>query len=250
MDKLEQYLDRVCCGLGGPRSLRQHLRQELREHIRDAVDQFVASGMPPDEALNKALEDFGLPDQLNADFQSTHGQRLATVLIDKAMQWKETTMKSKFIWTTWAHLAIAAVIVVQIFFILASMFFVMPKCQQIVQDAGASLDAALPGSHAFLNGVAWTIHHGWLLVILLIVIGVFFERRVRSENKTFIRLTAWGTLALGLTAAAVMTAAVMVIPVVMAVPAFRHAAHTRYPTSALAKMTITGNRLPTANLHG
>lgn len=64
MDKLEQYLDRVCHGIGGPRSLRLHLRQELREHLRDAIDQFVASGMSPDEALSKALEDFGLPDQL------------------------------------------------------------------------------------------------------------------------------------------------------------------------------------------
>ena len=46
MDKLEEYLDRVCRGLGGPRPLRQHLRQELREHLRDAVDQYVAFGLP------------------------------------------------------------------------------------------------------------------------------------------------------------------------------------------------------------
>lgn len=225
MDKLEQYLDRVCHGIGGPRSLRQHLRQELREHIRDAVDQFVASGMPPTEALGKALEDFGLPEQLNADLQSTHGQRLATVLIDKAMQWKETTMRSKFIWTTWAHVAVAAVIIVQFFFIVASMIFVMPKCKQIAKDAGVSFDSVLPGSHTFLAFVQWTFDHGWLLAILLLAIGFFFERRVRSENKPLIRLTVWGTLALGLTAAALMTAAVMVIPVVSAVPALRHAAH-------------------------
>ena len=226
MDKLEQYLDRVCRGLGGPRSLRLHLRRELREHLRDAVEQYVESGMPPDEALSKALEDFGGPEQVNAELQSTHGHRLTSVLIDKALQWKETTMKAKFIWTTWAHLALAAVILIQIFFIAASMVFVMPKCKQIVQDAGASFNSILPGSNAFLGGVDWTYGHWWLLALVLLVAGFFFERRFRSENKTFIRLTAWGTLALGLTAAAVMTAAVMVLPVVVAAPALRHAGHT------------------------
>ena len=226
MDKLEQYLDRVCRGLGGSRSLRQHLRQEIQEHLRDAVEQFVAAGIPPDQALDRALEDFGLPDQLNADLQSTHGQRLTSVLIDKALQWKETTVKSKFIWTTWAHLALAAVIIVQILFITASMIFVMPKCMQIVKDAGASFDSFLPGSTPFLRGVAWTSQYWWLLAIVLLAIGFFFERRVRSENKSFIRLTAWGTLAFGLTAAAVMTAAVMTIPGVSVAPALIHAAHT------------------------
>ena len=33
MDKLDHYLDQVCRGIGGPRSLRQHVRQELREHL-------------------------------------------------------------------------------------------------------------------------------------------------------------------------------------------------------------------------
>ena len=37
MDKLEQYLDQVCRGIAGPRSLRQHVRQELREHLLDAA---------------------------------------------------------------------------------------------------------------------------------------------------------------------------------------------------------------------
>ena len=35
MDKLEQYLDQVCRGIGGGRALRQHLREELREHLRE-----------------------------------------------------------------------------------------------------------------------------------------------------------------------------------------------------------------------
>ena len=61
MDKLEQYLDRVCRGIGGPRSLRQHVRQELREHLLDAVAQHRAAGMSEDEAVQRALEEFGKP---------------------------------------------------------------------------------------------------------------------------------------------------------------------------------------------
>ena len=37
MDRLEHYLDQVCRGISGPRSLRQHIRQELREHLQDAT---------------------------------------------------------------------------------------------------------------------------------------------------------------------------------------------------------------------
>jgi hypothetical protein len=37
MKKLEQYIDQVCRGIGGPRALRQHVRRELREHLLDAM---------------------------------------------------------------------------------------------------------------------------------------------------------------------------------------------------------------------
>ena len=47
MDQLERYLDQVCRGIGGPRSLRQHIRQELREHLLDAAAEF------PDDASKK-----------------------------------------------------------------------------------------------------------------------------------------------------------------------------------------------------
>src|SRR5262245_42303425 len=35
MDALEHYLDQVCRGVGGPWSLRKHIRRELREHLLD-----------------------------------------------------------------------------------------------------------------------------------------------------------------------------------------------------------------------
>src|SRR4051812_23245271 len=106
MDKLEQYLEQVCRGIAGPRSLRQHIRQELREHIRDAAAGHQAAGLSAEESLARALEDFGGPDQVRAELEATHGHRLLTVVVDKTLQWKEKTMKAKWIWSTWAHAAL------------------------------------------------------------------------------------------------------------------------------------------------
>ena len=87
MDKLEHYLDQVCRSIGGPRSLRQHIRQELREHLRDAVAEHRAAGLSEEEALARALADFGGPDQVRSELEATHGYRMMALVIDKAMQW-------------------------------------------------------------------------------------------------------------------------------------------------------------------
>src|SRR5215471_11793159 len=110
MDKLEQYLDQVCRSIGGPRSLRQHIRQELREHLLDAAARHKAAGLPEEQALDRALEDFGGPEQVRSELEATHGHRLLPVVIDKAMQWKENTLKAKWLWTTWAYLAVVVLI--------------------------------------------------------------------------------------------------------------------------------------------
>lgn len=100
MDKLEQYLDQVCRGIGGPVEMRRHVRQELREHLLDAVAQHKAAGLADEAALDKALAEFGQPEEVRSELEAAHGQRM-TWIIDKAMQWKEMTMKAKWLWTTW-----------------------------------------------------------------------------------------------------------------------------------------------------
>src|SRR5882724_659978 len=117
MEKLERYLDQVCRSLGGPKSLRQHLRQELREHLLDAAAQHQASGLDEAAALERALDDFGGPDELKSGLEATYGHRLLPVVIDKAMQWKERTMRAKWLWTTWAHIAVIGVVVLDLLFI-------------------------------------------------------------------------------------------------------------------------------------
>ena len=140
MDKLEQYLDLVCRGIGGPRSLRQHIRQELREHLRDAVAEHVAAGMPEEEALARALEDFGGPEEVRSELEATHGHRLMTVVIDKAMQWKEKTMKAKWLWATWAHLALMAVIAAEVFFITFAAIYLVPRIKMFIREGWIAID--------------------------------------------------------------------------------------------------------------
>ena len=71
----------------------------------------VTNGLSETEALDRALEDFGGPDELKSGLEATYGHRLLPVVIDKAMQWKERTMRARWLWATWAHLAVACVIV-------------------------------------------------------------------------------------------------------------------------------------------
>jgi hypothetical protein len=87
MDKLEQYLDRVCRSIGGPRPLRQHVRQELREHLLDAVARHRQAGLSEADALERALEEFGKPEEVRSELEAAHGQRMMAVVIDRAMQW-------------------------------------------------------------------------------------------------------------------------------------------------------------------
>ncbi len=172
MDKLDRYLDQVCRGIAGPRSLRNHIRRELREHLLDAADEYRAAGISDADALERALLDFGGPEQVRADLEAAHGQRVVAVIVDKAMAWKEKTMKAKWVWTTWAHMALALLIAMEIATVASAVTFIVPKVQQITQDAGASPDALLPHSRGFLGLLFWLGQNGlWLALGLAVVWG-------------------------------------------------------------------------------
>jgi hypothetical protein len=224
MDKLEHYLDQVCRGVGGPRSLRQHVRQELREHLLDAAAEYKAAGLPEAQALDRALEDFGGPEDVRAGLEATHGHRLLPVVIDKAMQWKERTMRAKWLWATWAHLALAGVIALAVLWLTFANAFLVPRFERLVRDG--IIDPAVFQEHgmswalSFLRALSHVGGHSttWLLLLAAAAVGLF-EWRVRSENKTLIRLSAWGTVAVGLLVAGVLTAGSLVIPYQLAAPA-------------------------------
>jgi hypothetical protein len=209
MDKLEQYLDQVCRGIAGPRSLRQHIRQELREHLLDAAADHQSAGMSNDQALAKAIEDFGAPGDVRSELEATHGHRLMAVVIDKAMQWKENTMKGRWFWMSWAHVALAMVVVIEALFISSSMVFVVPKIRQYAQEGLLSVQGPIWGIFMWLIAA----YANWLwMVIPLLIVWVLFEWRARGDNKPFIRLAGMGTVALALAIADFLLAASMVLP--------------------------------------
>ncbi len=231
MDKLESYLDQVCRSMGGPKSLRQHVRQELREHLLDAAAQHQAAGLAPEAALDRAVADFGGPDEVRAGLEETHGHRLLPVLIDKAIQWKERTMRAKWLWMTWAHLVLALLIILEVLWIAFANVFLVPKFQKLMHvgiiDSGILETSGAAWMASFLNRLQYVGGHftGWLLLLAALLVGLF-EWRVRSENKSFIRLSAWGTIAVVLMVPAIVTAGSLVIPYLLAAPASGRVART------------------------
>lgn len=228
MDKLEQYLDQVCRSIGGPRSLRQHVRQELRLHVRDAAAEHQAAGLSEEEALNRALEDFGGPEQVRSELEATHGYRLLPVLIDKTMQWKEMSMKAKWLWTSWAYVAAASVIVLEVLWLTFAVMFLVPKFQ-LFHSRWLSYDELSITSTAwmasFLEGLMRVGDNTTWLLLLAIMSWGLFEWRVHSENKPFMRLSALGTLAVGLTVVSALTAGSLIIPMFVGLPPMVRIAH-------------------------
>jgi hypothetical protein len=221
MDKLEHYLDQVCRGIAGPRSLRNHIRRELREHLLDAADEHRGTGASDADALERALLDFGGPELVRADLLAAHGQRVVAVIVDKAMSWKEKTMKAKWVWTTWVHIVLALLIAMEVATVAMAVTFIVPKVQQISLNAGAGergLDALLPGSQRFLELLYWLSHNGLWLILGLAFAWALFEWRLRSENKTMMRLSAMGTTAVALMVLVFFSAAVSSIPLAIAAP--------------------------------
>jgi hypothetical protein len=224
MDKLEQYIEQVCKSIGGPFDLRQHVRQELREHLLDAVAQHKAAGLAEADAVAKALDEFGKPEEVRSELESAYGQRTMWI-IDKALQWKEMTMRAKWLWTTWAYLALVAVIALEVTFLWFMGVFIVPRFNsllrlgmidaEMLQEQAAS--AWMPGFLNDLNAVGGGYALWWIL-LAIVLIGLF-EWRVKSENKTFMRLSGLGTIAVGLMIAVTLTGVALIIPPCLAMPA-------------------------------
>lgn len=223
MDKLEKFLDQVCRGIGGPMDMRRHVRQELREHLLDAVAQHKAAGLTDDVALDKALEEFGKPDEVRTELEATHGQRM-NWFIEKAMQWKEKTMKSKLLWTSWAHGMLGAVLGLEILFITFNVVFIIPKFQKLmidgIIDPDIMEDAGVAWFVNFLHDLSY-VGGRWTTQIALVTVALWglFEWRIKSEHKPFIRLSALGTIAVGLMVVIILMGLGLVISFTLGAPA-------------------------------
>lgn len=198
MTNLERYLDRVCRGLGGSTSLRRHLRQELREHILEAVERHKEAGLSADEAMEKAIADFGDPVAVHEGFEDVYGRDVMGILIEKAMQWKEKTMKAKWLWSGLASLLLVTAILAQGFFVFCVLWLMAPKLKEILKDAGQELPRHMIW---FLTVADYIVfHYGWIWIIVVLIPWAVFEWRYRGENKPLIRLSALALVSLGTTA--------------------------------------------------
>jgi len=221
MDKLEQYLDQVCRRVGGPRSLRQHLRQELREHLHDAAAEHRTAGLSDQEALERALADFGGPDDVRSELEATHGQRWFPVILDKTMQWKERTMRARWLWTTWAYLTIVVVLILEVLSIAFAHFYLVPKLKKLRLDGWLGEADSYPvieWLYSLLDRVGWVLHHLLWFALGLLVLWGLFEWRVRSENKTLMRLSALGSGGVALMIVVFLMMAALVLPFMVGLP--------------------------------
>jgi ABC-type multidrug transport system fused ATPase/permease subunit len=222
MDKLEYYLDQVCRSIGGPRALRDHVRQELREHLLDAVAQHKAAGLPEEQALARALEDFGGPEEVRSELEATHGHRLLPVVIDKAMQWKERTMRAKWLWTTWATVAAVVLVVLEVLFIAFNGVYILPKYQKLARDGVLDFsylqDHGISWMARFLDGVHSVGHYTTQILLVTLAAWGLFEWRVKSENKSFMRLSMLGTAAVGLMIVVILTTGSLVVMFTLVMP--------------------------------
>ncbi len=223
MDRLENYLDQICRSIAGPRSLREHVREELREHLVDARDRHRAAGLSDDEALASALEEFGRPEDLRLELEATHGHRFLAVVIDRAMQWKETTMRAKWLWSSLANLTLGLVIALELLFIAFNVYFIYPKFEYLLGQGLIDQEFLLKVGGSWMLTFLERLrtveekHSWWILLAAAAAIGLF-EWRVKGENKSLMRLSALGTLALGLFVVVIMMTTSLVATFCVATP--------------------------------
>ena len=223
MDNIDRYVDEVCRRVGGPRAMRAHLRQELREHLLDAVDRLRAGGMSPQEAEAKALEDFGLAAEVRGGLEEAHGQRLLPVIVEKAMQWKETTMKARWLWMTSAHVMLATVLVLELTFVYGIMIFIMPKFREMehkgwIAPHGPGDAGLMTWSASVLGNLTAFCAAGWWILLAVAAAWAAYEWRVRSENKAWMRLSFMGAGSIALFVVAAIEAMAMILPLIVAWP--------------------------------
>lgn len=81
----EHYLAEVAARLPGPARARAEIVAELRGGLLDAIDAYVAAGMPPGKAAAAATREFGHPpevaDAFRAELAARQARRVATTLL-------------------------------------------------------------------------------------------------------------------------------------------------------------------------
>ena len=84
-EEIERYLAGVTGRLPGPRKAQSGIVAELRSGLLDATDSYQAAGLPPAEAVQAAIREFGDPglvaDGFLTEIAASQARRVAMVLL-------------------------------------------------------------------------------------------------------------------------------------------------------------------------
>ena len=82
---VECYLAEVAAHLSGPARVHSGIVTELRSGLLDAVDSHRSAGLPPAQAVQAAVREFGDPgrvaDGFRAEIAASHARRVAVILL-------------------------------------------------------------------------------------------------------------------------------------------------------------------------
>lgn len=161
---------------------------------------------------------------MRSELEATHGHRLTAVLIDKAIQWQERTMRVKWLWQTWAYLGLVLVIAGEVFSLWFTLVFIVPKFRKLLREG--LVDPAVITEQGFDWATSFvfdfqrvTEDNTGLLVVVPLATWGLFEWRVRGENKSLMRLSALGTVATVLVVMLFLTVATLMVGFCLGVPA-------------------------------
>ena len=132
-------------------------------------------------------------------------------------------MKAKWLWTTWAYLAVAGVLVMELFFILFSKIYLLPKIQKIRSDGILTFDdttwPAISWLFSFLDRLQWVCERlGWWLLLLTAVLWGLFESARTQREQAVHAVGGLGTAAIGLMVVVVLTAGSLELPFMVGLP--------------------------------
>lgn len=161
-------------------------------------------------------------------------------------------MRAKWLWTTWAHLALAVVVVLEVAWLTFAALWLVPRFQKLLYDGVIDPEFVEKVGFrwatwaSFLERLRQVVDRslGWLLLVTVVVCGLF-EWRVRSENKSLIRLTVWGAAAVGLIVVGILTAVALVVPYQLSAPMTGQLAWS-FATQQLARIDIAIDNLELA----
>jgi len=126
-------------------------------------------------------------------------------------------------WRVWAHVNVALVIALNLVWLLMAGIFLVPKFQKLAADGVIDLvyvaESGWSWMPALLDGVygLGRTSSAWSLPAAVALVGLF-EWRVKSQNKSFIRLAGLGTVAVGLTVVSILVGASLALPQLISGP--------------------------------